>query len=182
MAERVRERNRSSGEKDQEGVAWRERGMVGQILAQGTNVWRGGEIDRGHGGATRHSLYPIQCRLNSTGQFYGVGLEIRRSFEASRPRTEPSSSPPRPGDRLSPSASSPTSGRRHVRITCVAESTAACVVSRGYNRESISRANCGGRVRATAPSFHVGRRAKVRRGFPLIYALVDLLWGRVRLK
>lgn len=35
-----------------------------------------------YGGATRYSLYPIQFRLNSTGQFYGVGLEIRRSFEA----------------------------------------------------------------------------------------------------
>lgn len=33
-------------------------------------------------GAARYSLYPIQFRLNSTGQFYGVGLEIRRSFEA----------------------------------------------------------------------------------------------------
>lgn len=157
------------------------RHRIGQILAQGTNVWRGGEIDRGHDGATRHSLYPIQCRLNSIGQFYGVGLEIRRSFEASRPRTEPSPFPAswRPTLTISVIADlRPPSRSNYLR----GESTAACVVSRGYNRESISRANCGGRVRATAPSFHVGRRAKVRRGFPLIYALVDLLWGRVRLK
>lgn len=40
-----------------------------------------------YGGATQHSLYPIQCRLNSTGRYYGVRLEIRRSFEASRPRS-----------------------------------------------------------------------------------------------
>lgn len=74
-------------EKDQEGVA------KGKGTQARSGPWRrgrmlGGDRQRAwcyYGGATRHSLYPIQCRLNSTGQFYGVGLEIRRSFEASHP-------------------------------------------------------------------------------------------------
>lgn len=80
-------------------------------------------------GAARYSLYPIQFRLNSTGQFYGVGLEIRRSFEAGP--TPPSihlRAPPPPqcfsdatNSPPTPRFTTPTSDRlrhriRHVRI------------------------------------------------------------------
>lgn len=85
MRERERERivNRLGGREERERERRHRNGRVR-------------EIDRGARprcytmvGATRCSLYPIQFRLNSTGQFYGVGLEIRRSFEAG-------SSPPHP--------------------------------------------------------------------------------------
>lgn len=102
------------------------RGEKGEWSAQGRpdpgrrgRTWRGGDRQKPWWCYTRHSLYPIQCRLNSTGQFYGVGLEIRRSFEANQPRTKPPHPPSTPsvlsaspGDRLSPSASSPTSRLR----------------------------------------------------------------------
>lgn len=102
---REREREREK-EREQEGVA---KGKGTQARSGRRGRILGGDRQRAwcyYGGATRHSLYPIQCRLNSTGQFYGVGLEIRRSFEASHPELPHRTGPdprrtPHPGDQLS---------------------------------------------------------------------------------
>ncbi|KYQ57764.1 hypothetical protein ALC60_03257 [Trachymyrmex zeteki] len=110
--------------------------------------------------------------LNSTGQFYGVGLEIRRSFEASHPEpyrigVDPRRSP-HPGDQLSrhhrhrrpPSRSNYLRGGRRLRSI-----ESGSTIENRFHVQIVNR--------VSPPSFHRAPGRKLGR-VSLIHALVDL--------